>query len=247
MNQQDVNWQHIRDHLAGMIRDGSLDGGAKIPTQQDLAAQFGTSRHIVRRALERMRAAGLIEGWQGRGYYVRRPEFSYEINDRTRFAASLRAAGAEIQIRLLRRYTRRAADPQIHEWLGIGAHERIPTGEILHLADGAPVGIGRHYFHPRRFDGILEAFCALRSAPEAFARQGLAHYTRSDTVIRTRLPSADEALALDIPRQQPVFRLCGRNVDGAGAPIEVTEAIARGDLINLAVAAPSSALGAKDL
>lgn len=43
----------------------------KLPTQRDLAAAYGVSRFTIQKALNRLRAIGLIETRQGDGIYIR--------------------------------------------------------------------------------------------------------------------------------------------------------------------------------
>ncbi len=50
---------------------GVLSAGMRIPTERDLAERFNVSRKLVRRALERLTADGLIERKVGSGTFVR--------------------------------------------------------------------------------------------------------------------------------------------------------------------------------
>lgn len=56
------------------IVDGSLESGARLPTEAELASQHGVSRPVVRQALARLRDDGVISSRQGSGSFVlRRP------------------------------------------------------------------------------------------------------------------------------------------------------------------------------
>ena len=46
--------------LAGRIRSGDLAPGARLPTEKDLCAEFGVSRPMVREAVARLKADGLV-------------------------------------------------------------------------------------------------------------------------------------------------------------------------------------------
>ena len=56
--------------LKSRILDGSLAPGAKLPSETDLIDEYGVSRTVVREAVTRLRAEGLLETFQGRGSYV---------------------------------------------------------------------------------------------------------------------------------------------------------------------------------
>lgn len=70
--------QLLGDQLYGQILDqivsGRLKEGEKLPTEKEISAMFGVSRPVVRDALNRLRADGLVQARQGSGTYVlRRP------------------------------------------------------------------------------------------------------------------------------------------------------------------------------
>lgn len=56
--------------LRSRILDGSLAPGTKLPSEKELIEEFGVSRTVVRDALTRLQAAGVVETFQGRGSFV---------------------------------------------------------------------------------------------------------------------------------------------------------------------------------
>lgn len=56
--------------LVGRIRGGALSHGDKLPTEAELAADFGVSRPVVRSALAMLRDEGLLVSRQGSGSFV---------------------------------------------------------------------------------------------------------------------------------------------------------------------------------
>lgn len=64
-------YQQIVDQISGMIRDGSLRPGDRLPPERQLAEEFGVSRAAVREALSALDLMGLIEVRQGEGTFVR--------------------------------------------------------------------------------------------------------------------------------------------------------------------------------
>lgn len=63
----------IAAYLASRIRDGDLVPGTRLPTEQALAHQFEVSRPVVREAISRVKADGLVHSRQGSGLYVAGP------------------------------------------------------------------------------------------------------------------------------------------------------------------------------
>lgn len=60
----------VVDGLAGRIRDGSLAPGDKLPTEAAIMEEFGVSRTVVREAISRLQAAGLVATRHGVGTFV---------------------------------------------------------------------------------------------------------------------------------------------------------------------------------
>lgn len=64
-------FRRIADDLREEILDGRLAPGARLPSENDLAAQYTTTRATVRKAIALLRGEGYIAGAQGSGSYVR--------------------------------------------------------------------------------------------------------------------------------------------------------------------------------
>lgn len=55
------SWTGIRDEVLGRIRDRTYPPGALIPTETELAAEFGCARATVSRALRELAESGLLD------------------------------------------------------------------------------------------------------------------------------------------------------------------------------------------
>ena len=56
--------------LGDRIRDGRLAAGDKLPTEAAIMAEFEVSRTVVREAISRLQAGGLVETRHGIGTFV---------------------------------------------------------------------------------------------------------------------------------------------------------------------------------
>lgn len=56
--------------LGERIRDGRLAPGDKLPTEAEVMAEFGVSRTVVREAISKLQAGGLVETRHGIGTFV---------------------------------------------------------------------------------------------------------------------------------------------------------------------------------
>ncbi|MBT6337690.1 MAG: FadR family transcriptional regulator [Desulfobacula sp.] len=60
----------VFDALKKDILSGKIKIGEKLPRQEELAAQFGVSRPVIREAQNKLSSIGLIDSQQGRGTFV---------------------------------------------------------------------------------------------------------------------------------------------------------------------------------
>ena len=60
----------IVEQLEGMIREGTLKSGERLPAERALAERFGVSRPSLREAIQKLAAKGLLVSRQGGGNYV---------------------------------------------------------------------------------------------------------------------------------------------------------------------------------
>jgi len=67
----------VRAQLLGLIQEGELPIGTKLPSEHEMARSFGVSRTVVREGLGTLRSMGLLESRAGAGTFVRatRPVF----------------------------------------------------------------------------------------------------------------------------------------------------------------------------
>ncbi len=60
----------IVEGLGERIREGRLAPGDKLPTEAEVMAEFGVSRTVVREAISKLQAAGMVETRHGVGTFV---------------------------------------------------------------------------------------------------------------------------------------------------------------------------------
>ena len=62
--------QRVVDGVVERIQGGALKPGDRVPTEPELMREFGVSRTVVREAMSRLQAAGLVATRQGVGTFV---------------------------------------------------------------------------------------------------------------------------------------------------------------------------------
>ncbi len=62
--------EQMAERIRELILSGELESGALLPTEPELAEQFGVSRAVVRDATRILMALGLVDVYHGRGVFV---------------------------------------------------------------------------------------------------------------------------------------------------------------------------------
>ncbi len=212
-------WRQIATALRADIGDGAYAPGSRLPTEAQLSVRFDVNRHTVRRALEELSRAGLVRIEQGRGTFVAEDVIDYMVEPRTRFSEWIRQHNKEPSGRVLE-LAEIAADKTVAAGLGIRTGAKVVMMERLGLADERPVSLGRHHFPAAAFPGLFAALQESSGITEALRRVGVEDYLRQSTRVTARLPNAQEAKLLGMPRTRPVLVTENVNVDRAGAVIE---------------------------
>lgn len=63
-------YSQVEEQLSNLFRSGELRPGNKLPSEKELMQRLQVSRSIIREALRILEAKGLIEGHQGKGWFV---------------------------------------------------------------------------------------------------------------------------------------------------------------------------------
>lgn len=92
--------QQLVNDFAQRIRDGEIKAGEKLPTEQVIIQQKGVSRTVVREAMSRLQAEGLVETRHGIGTFVVDATSARDFQVDERSVGTLRDAIAVIELRL---------------------------------------------------------------------------------------------------------------------------------------------------
>ena len=75
--------EEVKNSLTQKIRQGTYPPGTKLPTEPLIMAEHGVSRTVVREAVSRLQAAGLVETRHGIGTFVLIPPLDTPLIDST--------------------------------------------------------------------------------------------------------------------------------------------------------------------
>jgi GntR family transcriptional regulator len=211
--------------------------GEQIPTEAELCRVYGVSRITVREAVARLAQEGLLTRSQGRGTYVARPRLLRSIDRLYSFSTDMRALGLEPASRVLA-LARDEASPEEALRLGLPAANRFVTRvRRLRLADGIPVLLEDTLVPDHLCPGLAGHDLANDSLYRCITEDYRLAIHHAEETYEAVILSATEAAALACEGGRPSAAFAIQRVArlSDGAPVELTRAVGRGDLLTLAV------------
>jgi GntR family transcriptional regulator len=219
--------------LRERVESGLWRAGDRLPTESELAAQFGVSRITVRQALERLEDDGLISRQRGRGTFVHSgvspvPKIERDPDRLHAFEQDILRQGLEPEARVL-------ALEEVPTPAHVAELLRIPTGEValrlrrLGTADRQPLWLESRYFpieigraiRDRDLTSpvisrIIEQVCGRRIASSRLR-------------IEARAATANQAQQLKIASGAPVLLNEFVYYDDRDLPVQALQAFFRAD------------------
>ena len=138
-----MRYLEVADGLRERLARGDVAAGGALPSEAELSAETGASRVTVRRALEQLRAEGLVTSRRGSGWFAAHDPVRQSLGRVTTVEAALEAAGAHLNgvssIRV-RACTVVRGEPLELETASGGGDEVLRV-QRLNLADGEPFAL----------------------------------------------------------------------------------------------------------
>lgn len=115
-------YQQLAERLRDEIGRGTWAVGARIPSETDLAEQFGVGRPTVRQALEVLVRAGQLERRRGSGTFVTEPPRAIDLFSLGGTSAAFLEQGLEPEITMLEPVRRARVEADDHPHAGREAY-----------------------------------------------------------------------------------------------------------------------------
>jgi GntR family transcriptional regulator len=238
-------YQRIADDLRTQILGGDLAPGSPLPSEATLVRRYGSSRGPVRQAINQLRSEGLVDGYQGRGVFVRqRPSRRrLSIQGATNGAEPDQPPAGELGGQLeVRRYAPIAAPAEVAERLGLPEGTRVLARSFRLLVDGRPAQLSDSFLPYDLVKGTPVEDPDSEPWPGGTLAQlrSLGVEVREITEdVATRTPTPDETRELQLRPGTPVFEVT-RTIHAADRPVVTTRLVIAGDRYVLSYRIPLS-------
>jgi GntR family transcriptional regulator len=194
--------------------------GARIPSERDLARQWGVARMTLRSAIEVLIRAGQLERRIGAGTFVVEPPYAKTLG-LSSFTTDMRNRGRVPSNRLLE-FTLEPAGTETSVRLGIDDDEPVYRFTRLRLADGQPIAVETNWIPVVAVPGFDEAAVAGSLFAALAERYGISPGEATSTIDAV-MPDAATAAALAIGEQAPCLRIRMDYVDQRRRPLMASD------------------------
>jgi DNA-binding GntR family transcriptional regulator len=227
------------------IEDGEWEPGARLPTLDAFAAEYGANRDTIARAIAALEAEGYVWAVQGRGVTVRygtirprRPRGNLVKRNATSPGYSFPSATSQ---EVWKHHippdasVQPLTDPRIARLLGVPVGSSVMRRfRVTGPESEPPFQISYSWIHPRGVEVAPEVSEQAPGPSDWIHRlEKAGHWPISWMEIhRARMPTKDEAALLEIPTNLPVLEIVRVGTSGGdGKPIEVSEYIVASDRV----------------
>lgn len=233
IDDQSPIYLQVREAIRDAIRNGEYLPGTRIPSEAELARDYGIHRLTVRNAISVLIKEGLLKGVQGKGIFVVGPKMERDLETLGGFTQTMRRQGAEPTIKVLVKAVRPAGEKYALIF-GMRPDEEIIYIKRICFADGDPVSLEEIFIPAVLVPNFGEVDLAVFSIYEIYDFYGINLCRANQTLELTTLPHKD-AKRLGLTNSDSVMLFSGISFDEKDRVIEYSRAYTRGDRSNFTV------------
>ena len=220
----------VKRHLLDFI--GSLEAGAAVPTERELAERMQTSRTTVRQALGELVVEGRLVRRQGSGTYVAEPKITWPLYLAS-FTEQVRASGFAPSAEVLATQRIAAGNGEVAQQLHLAARDTVHRIERLRLADNWPIAVETSWLPAERFPNLTRLIRSHGSLHALLAERYGIGIRAGDETIETAPATPREAGPLRVDVGTPMLVVSRQNFDSERVPVEFGRTWFRGDRVTL--------------
>ena len=221
-------YYQIQQRLLDQIRSGTLEPGASLPSEHEIAKTFRVSRMTGRHALKSLCSLGVTYTLWGKGTFVSGVKLEKDVRQVTSFTEEMQALGLKVSSKALSSEITRA-DDEVTAALHLSRAEEVISIRRIRYANSSPMAVEWSRI-PRRFcPDLLEKFKSGDSLYETLLRHYGIQMSLAEEVIEAGLATPEQARLLKAPKESPMFLFTRTSYRQSGEPVEFVKSVYRGD------------------
>jgi GntR family transcriptional regulator, histidine utilization repressor len=214
-------YQQVKDFVARKIADGSWKPGDRVPSEQELVAEFGMARMTVNRALRELAEQGKIVRVAGVGSFVAEEKPQSTLLQIANIADEIRQRGHDHRCELIS-LARVAAPLDIAASLDLRTGESVYALTCVHFEDDVAVQLEDRYVNPRMAPDFIRQDFTTALPSEYLVKH--VPFDQIEHVVDAMLPTPEQAELLQMPVTQPCLMLTRRTWAG-GTPVTLVRCL----------------------
>jgi GntR family transcriptional regulator len=226
----------IRESLREKIISGEIERGQKLPSEDEMAAQFGVSRMTVRQGTSDLIDDGLLYRRHGVGTFVTLPHFERDHSQLTNFFENSNLRGINARASILEIEVIPAI-PKIANKLLVKPNDLVIHIKTLREADDILITLHDSFFPHSLFSDLIQEDALtfeVQHLWSKFAEKGFP-VKQATQKIEAQLADAYLANLMEIDQGSPILFKERTVYAENGTPVEFTYCYNRGDMYSLTV------------
>ncbi len=223
-------YRNIARMLAGRIRGGDLIAGRRIPSERELASEYGISRMTARAALGLLEQRGMVERRDRSGTYVAYPKIRLDLSSVAGLSARLLRQGITPGAEIIEKCTSPAGQLEdvVVEALEISGEEPVHVVVRRRTGNGEPLALEESCFPARSCPDLLD-YELTGSIYELLRDEFDLEPARLHQEVELTQLDSEAAMKLGIRPDVPMLLVTRTAWDASGRPIEFARDLYRGD------------------
>jgi len=223
-------YEQLYRRLRTAIQEGSVTAGGQLPSERQLAANYGVSRVTARKALDKLQQEGLVHAHQGRGSFVARDALeNLEYTRLDGFSQVMLKQGMVLHNRILSRGIVPATD-QVAGHLGVDRNERVIKIRRLRLVDTTPIAVHTSYLRYPLCRPVLDIDLERHSLYRVLQERLNIQLSHVNRIARAIQGNRRDLAMLNLVPPAAVTQVVRQVFDRQGHVVEFFEAIQREDI-----------------
>jgi len=204
---------HIKSALLDKIELGDMRPGAKVLSENQLAASFGVSRMTARRALTELVNEGILARSQGIGTFVSDSRPMSSILEIRSIDDEITQRGHRYSNKVLGVDTLHASERQ-SVWLGVAVNSVIFQTKVVHMENGLIIQLEDRLVNPALAPEYIQQDFTQTTANHYLSK--VAPLTQADHSVEAISPDKELAAVLAIDITQPCLKMSRRTYSSKG-------------------------------
>jgi GntR family transcriptional regulator len=216
--------ERIREELATAIESGRLRD--RLPSEAELAADYGVARMTVRQALAGLVDDGLVRRRRGVGTFVVRGARRRDMRRLTGFSDDMRADGLRVQTRMLQQRIM-PAPGEAAKTLELAAGAHVIHLARLRIVDGEPMIVQHSWVPSELFPDLWQEPLVDDSLYATLRNHYSVSLRRADQRIAAEAADRELAEVLGVRPGSPLLRVERVTLDAGNRPVELARSWTR--------------------